>query len=160
MRLSVSISLRNLYYSLESIKEISELHSNPCNVTFIQVCQPCNRLCITCSGPGTVNCPKCRYYRYSDSVRYSNCVEKCPSYTSPSKTDCKRCHSQCLKGCNGPNNTHCMECQNFKIVINNDKNNYTVSGQSKKKSTVMCLSIGTPKYNQFSICSKWKIYYF
>ena len=26
--------------------------------------------------------------------------------------------------------------------------------------TVMCLSIGTPKNNRFSICSKWKIYYF
>ena len=25
--------------------------------------------------------------------------------------------------------------------------------------TVMCLSIGTPKNNKFSICSKWKIYY-
>ena len=27
-------------------------------------------------------------------------------------------------------------------------------------NTVMCLSIGTPKNNKFSICSKWKIYYF
>ena len=25
---------------------------------------------------------------------------------------------------------------------------------------IMCLSIGTPKNNKFSICSKWKIYYF
>ena len=24
----------------------------------------------------------------------------------------------------------------------------------------MCFSIGTPKNNKFSICSKWKIYYF
>ena len=26
--------------------------------------------------------------------------------------------------------------------------------------TLMCLSIGTPKNNKFSICSKWKIDYF
>ena len=26
--------------------------------------------------------------------------------------------------------------------------------------TVMCLSSGTPKNNEFSICPKWKIYYF
>ena len=26
--------------------------------------------------------------------------------------------------------------------------------------TVMCLSIGIPKDNEFSICPKWKIYYF
>ena len=26
--------------------------------------------------------------------------------------------------------------------------------------TLMCLSIGTPKNNEFSICSKWKIHYF
>ena len=26
--------------------------------------------------------------------------------------------------------------------------------------TVMCLSIGTPKNNKFSIFSKWKIYHF
>ena len=29
-----------------------------------------------------------------------------------------------------------------------------------KTSTLMCLSIGTPKNNKFSICSKWKIRYF
>ena len=28
------------------------------------------------------------------------------------------------------------------------------------QTTVMCLSIGTPINNKFSICSKWKIYYF
>ena len=28
------------------------------------------------------------------------------------------------------------------------------------EDTLMCLSIGTPKNNKFSICSKWKIYYF
>ena len=28
------------------------------------------------------------------------------------------------------------------------------------KHTLMCLSIGTPKNNKFSICSKWKIHYF
>ena len=27
-------------------------------------------------------------------------------------------------------------------------------------TTLMCLSIGTPKNNKFSICSKWKIHYF
>ena len=27
-------------------------------------------------------------------------------------------------------------------------------------STLMCLSIGTPKNNKFSICSKWKIHHF
>ena len=26
--------------------------------------------------------------------------------------------------------------------------------------TLMCLSIGTPKNNKFSICSIWKIHYF
>ena len=29
-----------------------------------------------------------------------------------------------------------------------------------KKSTLFCLSLGTPKNNKFSICSKWKIDYF
>ena len=27
-------------------------------------------------------------------------------------------------------------------------------------NTLMCLSIGTPKNNKFSICPKWKIHYF
>ena len=27
-------------------------------------------------------------------------------------------------------------------------------------ATLMCLNIGTPKNNKFSICSKWKIHYF
>ena len=29
-----------------------------------------------------------------------------------------------------------------------------------KQPTLMCLSIGTPTNNKFSICSKWKIHYF
>ena len=33
-------------------------------------------------------------------------------------------------------------------------NNYT------KISTLICLSIGTPKNNKFCICSKWKTHYF
>ena len=32
--------------------------------------------------------------------------------------------------------------------------------QKKVYITLMCLSIGTPKNNKFSICSKWKIHYF
>ena len=28
------------------------------------------------------------------------------------------------------------------------------------ENTLMCLSIGTPKNNKFSICPKWKIHYF
>ena len=28
------------------------------------------------------------------------------------------------------------------------------------KVTIMCVNIGTPKNNKFSICSKWKINYF
>ena len=34
------------------------------------------------------------------------------------------------------------------------------SGMVGKLNTLMCLSIGTPKNNKFSICSKWKIHYF
>ena len=32
--------------------------------------------------------------------------------------------------------------------------------QEWKGCTLKCLSIGTPKNNKFSICPKWKIYYF
>ena len=38
---------------------------------------------------------------------------------------------------------------------------YIHTGEWKKYTfTLMCLSIGTPKNNKFSICSKWKIRYF
>ena len=39
-----------------------------------------------------------------------------------------------------------------------DTRKYDKSFQSEH--TLMCLSIGTPKNNKFSICSKWKIHYF
>ena len=39
------------------------------------------------------------------------------------------------------------------------QDNYNVSSLSVW-NTLMCLSIGTPKNNKFSICSKWKIHYF
>ena len=34
------------------------------------------------------------------------------------------------------------------------------AGLKENGHTLMCLSIGTPKINKFSICSKWKIHYF
>ena len=40
------------------------------------------------------------------------------------------------------------------------RNNHFTTLYRNKVSTLMCLSIGTPKNNKFSICSKWKIYYF
>ena len=42
------------------------------------------------------------------------------------------------------------------LVEDSDKKNKHVPG----KITLMCLNIGTPKNNKFSICTKWKIYYF
>ena len=32
--------------------------------------------------------------------------------------------------------------------------------ENRCANTLMCLSIGTPKNNKFSICSKWTIHYF
>ena len=37
---------------------------------------------------------------------------------------------------------------------------YNALYSSDPMGTLMCLSIGTPKNNKFSICSKWKIHYF
>ena len=34
------------------------------------------------------------------------------------------------------------------------------TGIFEETTTLMCLSIGTPKNNKFSIFSKWKIHYF
>lgn len=89
-----------------------------------QVCQPCHHLCLKCSSVGTTNCEECRYYRHYTARPYSNCVEKCPSYTYPSEKECKPCDSQCLMGCTGPNNTHCKECQNFKIILSEENKTF------------------------------------
>ena len=40
------------------------------------------------------------------------------------------------------------------ILLGNDGLTYSTV------NTLMCLSIGTPENNKFSICSKWKIHYF
>ena len=37
---------------------------------------------------------------------------------------------------------------------------FLLMGTFPTEITLMCLSIGTPKNNKFSICSKWKIHYF
>ena len=37
---------------------------------------------------------------------------------------------------------------------------WTPNDQTQDRTTLMCLSIGTPENNKFSICSKWKIHYF
>ena len=39
------------------------------------------------------------------------------------------------------------------------KSSLTLKGEANM-NTLMCLSIGTPKNNKFSICSKWKIHYY
>ena len=40
-----------------------------------------------------------------------------------------------------------------------DEINSTSDSRHQMGNSVMCLSIGTPKNNKFSICSKWKINY-
>ena len=37
---------------------------------------------------------------------------------------------------------------------------YKICYEKPEENTLMCLSIGTPKNNKFSICPKWKIHYF
>ena len=37
---------------------------------------------------------------------------------------------------------------------------FLLMGTFPTEIILMCLSIGTPKNNKFSICSKWKIHYF
>ena len=49
---------------------------------------------------------------------------------------------------------------NLKVHTVNPLYNDTHYNSKILYTTVMCLSIGTPKNNKFSICSKWKIYYF
>ena len=53
-----------------------------------------------------------------------------------------------LKGLN------CNQCKMYSLVALNSNLN------KLKQITLMCLSIGTPKDNKFSICPKWKIHYF
>ena len=58
-----------------------------------------------------------------------------------------------LTGCSTPEDDNTLSISQLtKVVI--------VSQQFRCMATVMCLSIGTPKNNKFSICSKWKIHYF
>ena len=51
---------------------------------------------------------------------------------------------------------HYRKSSEFWDIYNNDSNYPKI----EQFGTLMCLSIGTPKDNKFSICSKWKIHYF
>ena len=45
-----------------------------------------------------------------------------------------------------------MSCGTVQVILKDEIN--------MDLHTLMCLSIGTPKNDKFSICSKWKIRYF
>lgn len=69
-----------------------------------------------CWGPGADECRSCNNYRFEES-----CVVDCPStillghssFDTGNRT-CKRCHSECLTGCNGTESSDCFQCRNVK----------------------------------------------
>ena len=46
------------------------------------------------------------------------------------------------------------------LLVHDAADSWLAVSYSNPLRTIMCLSIGTPKNNKFSICSKWKINYF
>lgn len=107
----------SLYYFWNK-KCVYHFHITDVVVYFFQVCQPCDHLCLECTGPGNANCPVCRYYRYTS--RFSTCVDTCDSYRYAYEGECLPCNDQCLGGCAGPNSSDCVNCLNFKVIIDEE----------------------------------------
>ena len=58
------------------------------------------------------------------------------------------------------NITNTLSLLALKVLLSRISSTGEIDIHSETANTLMCLSIGTPKNNKFSICSKWKIYYF
>ncbi|BFZ21756.1 hypothetical protein BsWGS_24794 [Bradybaena similaris] len=76
------------------------------------VCEKCHEYCISCFGPATQFCTKCKYFKDGKF-----CVKDCPNfkYGDPVTQLCEQCDPQCRTGCFGPTSADCIACANFKI---------------------------------------------
>ena len=59
------------------------------------------------------------------------CLDECPYhfYENEATRECEPCHEQC-NGCHGPTDEDCFECENFKVI---QDNNNTLSVQCVDK---------------------------
>ncbi|XP_014252271.1 epidermal growth factor receptor isoform X2 [Cimex lectularius] len=83
-----------------------------------KVCMKCHEECAsTCHGPGPGKCTRCKNTRDGPF-----CVPSCPDSKYNANGECKPCHTNCVYGCKGPNNTigpgGCNSCD--KAIINGD----------------------------------------
>ena len=83
-------------------------------------CMKCDKECDgPCTGQGADQCSKCKNTKDGPF-----CVEKCPvgKYNNRTLGECMPCHSNCVGGCNGPENklgpNGCVACD--KALINSD----------------------------------------
>ncbi|XP_059088184.1 epidermal growth factor receptor-like isoform X2 [Tigriopus californicus] len=83
-------------------------------------CMKCDAQCeLTCTGSGPGKCDRCRTTKDGPF-----CVDKCPAgkYDDRAIGECRECHSNCVGGCNGPENTvgpnGCNSCE--KAILNTD----------------------------------------
>ncbi|KAI5730760.1 hypothetical protein M8J76_017108 [Diaphorina citri] len=80
------------------------------------VCRMCHPRCRKCTGFGFHEqvCQECSAYK-----RGEQCEDECPFdyYADETTQECVPCDSQC-KGCTGPDPTHCLSCENFRIYDN------------------------------------------
>lgn len=83
------------------------------------VYSPCDEVCISCTGPSSSDCQRCRTaYESSSNGQITQCVSSCSQSSNPS--NCQSCHPQC-NGCFGSGNEHCVSCVENSISINGDR---------------------------------------
>ncbi|XP_065206948.1 epidermal growth factor receptor isoform X2 [Planococcus citri] len=79
-------------------------------------CMPCHEECQSiCTGPGAENCKICKHVRNGNT-----CAVQCPLGKYNDAGICRDCHSNCVDGCVGPENTvganACVSCE--RAIIN------------------------------------------
>lgn len=89
------------------------------------VCQPCNPLCKTCSGPELGDCTACKFRAYfneeslamgsePDQIHFV-CVDTCPPWSyEKDKSTCIPCNPECSNSCTSGGPDACDACKNFK----------------------------------------------
>lgn len=91
------------------------------SLTGKSVCRKCHHRCKNCTAFG-FHVSVCECLRYSSGEQ---CEDQCPRdhYADEENHKCVKCADECRR-CKGPTTSHCIACRNYRVYLDDDKNNF------------------------------------
>ncbi|XP_074598679.1 epidermal growth factor receptor [Brevipalpus obovatus] len=115
------------------------------SLTGKSVCRKCHQRCKNCTAYG-IHVSVCECLKYSSGEQ---CEDQCPRdhWADEKNHRCIKCSDEC-RGCNGPTNSHCLTCRNYRVYHDDDHSrfNCTASCPPEKPYKIFVMNANDDPY--------------